>query len=85
MHADERFAMGESERFGRTDSDEECPDKTRPLRDRDGVDVLHRHTGFTEGVIDDVGDPFDVVTRGDLGHNPAKPFMTFNLRRDDVR
>ena len=67
----ERQFVGGGEALRGRDPDEQRRDQTGPARDRDHVEVGERRAGARERVVDDVADQVEMVTRRDLGHDPA--------------
>ena len=71
VDADQRLARGPGQGLGGRDADEQRPDQPRPVRDRDGVDLLEFDPSRPQRLGDDRGDRFEAGPAGDLRHDPA--------------
>jgi hypothetical protein len=79
----ERKLARRGERLRARDSDEQRADEPRALGDRDGVDVVERGARPRERIVDDGREELQMVTRCDLGDDPAVAVMD-SLGGDDV-
>ncbi len=63
--------MGCRQPLGRRDPDQQCTDEAGSAGDRDQIELGQGSAGDPQGVVDDVADQLQMVSRGDLGHDSA--------------
>ncbi len=80
---DQRDLPGGSDCLGGAESHQQGPDQARPGGDRNGFDLLESEVGIFEGTGHGRPDPLEVLSGGDLGHDPPEPLMHL-LRGDHV-
>jgi hypothetical protein len=80
----QRQAARGGQPFGRGHPDQQGADQPGALGDGDQLDVVERHVGAAQRVVDHVVDQRQVMARGDLGHHAAIAIVDA-LRGDDVR
>ena len=80
----QRQLVRRSESLRRRHADEQRGHQSRPAGDRDHPDAGERRPRPRERVVDHVTDQLEVMTRRDLGHDPAVAVVDA-LRGDHVR
>jgi hypothetical protein len=85
VDAGERLRPRGGQALPHTDSDEEASGKPGASRDRDEVEVRRFCAGAVQGEINQVGQPLEVVARGQFGDDAAELFVQVDLRVDDIR
>lgn len=83
IDCDERQVLGEGERLGIGDADEECSGKTGAGGDGDGIEIGEGEVGLCKRGTDDGDDGAEVLAAGQLGDDTAVAGMGGDLRRDD--
>jgi len=84
VHSRHRSGPGCGKAFGETDSHEQAPGETRAAGDGDEVEVVTADTGTVKAQVKEVGQAFEVVSGGELGHHATELGVQVDLRVDDV-
>ena len=79
----ERKLAGRRQGLGGAEADEQRRDEARPARGGDQLDVVERHAGGAQRLVDHRRQQRQVVARRDLRHHPTEAVM-HSLRGDDV-
>ena len=85
IDADEGFARGPGDGFGKIDADEQGTDQAGALRDGEAIEFVRGDLSLLQRRRDDAFDFFEMFARSDFRHYAAKAFMGFSLGMDDVR
>ena len=80
----QRQVVRPSKRLRGREADEQRTDETRPLRDRDGVDLRKLDPGLTESLARHRDNELEVSPRGHLRHDTPEASVQFGLGGDDV-
>ncbi len=83
VHTDQRFVQRKGHRLRIRNANEQRTNKPRSNRDRDTIDQLSANFGLGKSLFNNGNDLVEMLARGELGHDAAKAFVSFNLRRDD--
>ena len=81
---DQRLVVGQRDRLGHGQPDDEAADQTRPGGRRDAVERREADIGLRHRLGDDEVERFDMGAGGDLGHDAAERGMLVDLRQHDV-
>ena len=80
----EGLFMCEGQRLGGHDPHHHAADQARPARRGDAVEIRQAEPCLVERLRDQPVDPFEVRTRGDLGHDAAEAAMLCELAVDGI-
>ena len=79
IDADQRLACRIGQRFRFRHTDQQRPDQTRPVGDRDRIDLVHRGVRFRQSLRNAGVDRFQVFARSDLRHDASVQFVRADL------
>ncbi len=85
VHRDQRLVLGQRQRLGGLDPDDQRTDQAGTGRDGDRVDSAPVRTGFSERLLDDRNHRLELQPGGDLRHHAARGAVHVDLGADDVR
>ena len=84
VDGNERLACGVAQALHAADAGEQRADKSRPVGDGEGIDILQAHVCRPECFVNHAVAGFDVRTAGDFRHDAAIERMEVNLAENDV-
>jgi hypothetical protein len=85
IDARERLRPGSREALPYADAHEKTTGQAWSSSDRDQVEIRRVCSGAIQGQVYQLGEPFEVVSRGQLGDHAAKLLVQIDLGMDDVR
>ena len=85
VHRDEGQVLGDRQRLRHVDPHQQRADQPRPAGHRHGVEVVPADLGLLHGGADGGHDPAQLLSRGDLRHDPTGRGVQGDLGRDLVR
>ena len=85
VDAVDRAVERHREPLRRTHADEQCSDKSRTGRDRDGIHVPQRYSGFCRSPVEGRVEGFEVGPTGDLGDHPAEARLLVDTRGHRIK
>ena len=84
IDTNKRLAQSESRSLRGLESDKQGIRQTWTLRRRDGVELRAGNSRFPQGRLRDGQQIFQMLARGEFGHNPTVFSVQGDLRSDDV-
>jgi hypothetical protein len=85
IDACQRFRPGRGQAFPHADAHEQTTGQARSSRDRDQVEIRRLGACAVHSQLNELGQPLEMVSRGQLGDDAAELLVQVDLRVDDIR